>query len=165
MHDRHAPRRVATNAILFCLTLMGTISGCRQNDRAREQDDRLTLSVTDTTQHIERRIARGLQLEVRRQGTYARAAGWDVAVYATGDTARENLLYHSREWHGPYPTQVYAWSEAENYFGKGARELPVRGHPWLVLLECVECVTEGTGDVARFTRGELKIEWRPIPNR
>jgi hypothetical protein len=110
--------------------------------------------MVDTASTVERWIARDLRLVARREGS-----GWDIAVVAANDTLAENLLYHSREWHGPYPTQVYAWSEAERYFGDGERIMPVRGYPWVVRLRCEGCKTEGRGERARFTAGMVHVAW------
>jgi hypothetical protein len=115
--------------------------------------------MVDTVSKVERSITRDLRLEARREGN-----GWDIAVVAANDTFAENLLYHSREWHGPYPTQVYAWSEAEHYFGEGERIVPVRGYPWVVRLRCEGCKTEGTGETAHFTAGMLHVAWERRPS-
>jgi hypothetical protein len=121
---------------------------------ASDERAELVLAIMDTVPSVERRIAPELRLEVRKEGD-----GWEVAATATADTLAENLLYHSREWHGPYPTQVYAWSEAAHYFGDGERALPVRGYPWMVRLRCDGCKTVGTGETARFIAGVLRIRW------
>ena len=130
--------------------------GCGPGPHNASADERaeLVLAMVDTVSKVERSITRDLRLEARREGN-----GWDVAVVATNDTLAENLLYHSREWHGPYPTQVYAWSEAEHYFGEGERIIPVRGYPWVVRLRCEGCKTAGTGGSAQFTAGTLHVAW------
>ena len=122
----------------------------------------LILVVTDTVSHVVRQIAPNLRLEVR-----ANSGGWEVAVVSSADRRADNLLYHSREWHGPYPTQVYPWLEATNYFGRAVRVLPARGYPWVVQLSCEGCVTTGSGTSTRFAAGVLHVSWdrEPEPQR
>jgi hypothetical protein len=115
----------------------------------------LLLAVTDSASMTVRQITRNLRLEVRGE-----SGGREVAVVSSADRRGDNLLYHSREWHGPYPTQVYPWLEATNYFGRGVRLLPVRGYPWVVQVSCEGCVTTGSGASTRFAAGMLRVSWR-----
>jgi hypothetical protein len=115
----------------------------------------LRLAVTDTVSTVVRQITPNLRLEVRRESD-----GWEVAVVSSADRRGDNLLYHSREWHGPYPTQVYPWLEATNFFGRAVRVLPVRGYPWVVQLSCEGCVMTGSGTSTQFAAGVLQVRWR-----
>ena len=70
-----------------------------------------------------------------------------------------NLLYHSRLWHGAYPTQLAAATLLSGVFPR-VRRLPVQGRWWEVVIECERCAVEGEGTDARFTAGELRVRWR-----
>ena len=83
---------------------------------------------------------------------------WEVAV-RDGVSNGENLLYESPEWHGPYPTMVDAWIIREHYF-PALNELPVRGYPWQVTIQCVDCSVEGEHTKEHFVAGTLLVRWR-----
>jgi len=129
----------------------------------------LTLPVTDTTvDRVTRVIGPRLVLEVERDAGIVRGTnwGWRVAVRDAADTSDFNLLYPTVDFHGPYLNDVLAWSEATSRFGRGVRTMDVRGHPWLVDVECVRCtVTGALPDSARFTAGTLRVAWRRAPRR
>src|SRR5918994_4662533 len=62
---------------------------------------------------FERLIDSNLKLKVRADtNSNARVLGWGVGIYRVNGPAAGNLLYHSRNWHGPYLAQVDAWAEA-----------------------------------------------------
>jgi hypothetical protein len=142
-------------------------AACRRAAPAPSPLGELTVAVTDTAvDSVVRMIAPRLTLVVARDAGVVRGAnaGWDVAVRDAADTSGFDLLYPSPEWHGPYLNQVYAWSEATHHFGRGVRTMEVRGHPWLVDVECVRCaVTGAVPDSARFTAGTLRVAWRRQP--
>ncbi|HEX5257843.1 MAG TPA: hypothetical protein VFW35_03565 [Sphingomicrobium sp.] len=105
-----------------------------------------------------RRISHKLTLTVE---PFADADGiwsWEVAVRDRGKNG-ENLLYESRQWHGPYPTMVDAWTIQEHYF-PARNELPVRGYPWRVTIECVACGVEGEHTKEHFVSGTIRVRWR-----
>lgn len=85
--------------------------------------------------------------------------GWDVEVYDDRRPAEGNLLYQSRKWHGPYPTQIDPWSIKVGLFPR-ERWLAVRRHPWLVGIICNHCTTSGDGQGNTFNHGVLRIRWK-----
>lgn len=85
--------------------------------------------------------------------------GWEIAVAESGSKDESpNLLYHSRQWHGPYPSQVYAWHVQQHYF-PDTRWLCVAGHPIEVKLQILNAKVKPSGETAVFERGQLHIEW------
>ncbi|HEX8725117.1 MAG TPA: hypothetical protein VF737_07020 [Gemmatimonadaceae bacterium] len=118
-------------------------------------------AVTDTTPLFEQPLGDSLLLRVQREGPL----GWTVSVVRRGaGTDGRNLLYHSLEWHGPYPTDLFAWSFHERYF-PDERLLPVYGYPYEVRVRLVDCRTAGSGATAVFTAGTVEVAWRQAPVR
>ncbi len=116
------------------------------------------IDVGDTTPVFERQLGPSLILRVRRAGR----AGWTVAVVrSSGQLDGRNLLYHSPEWHGPYPTDVLAWSYQQKLF-PDERVLPVSGHPYEVRVRLIGCRTTGSGDTAAFAAGTIEVGWRRV---
>ncbi len=116
-------------------------------------------SVTDTTETMEHPLGPSLLLRVRREGSL----GWTVSVVrrSSGLYSR-NLLYHSRLWHGPYPTDVMAWSYQSRRF-PDERLLPVYGYPYEIRIRLIDCRTSGTGDDVVFEAGTIEVAWRRAP--
>ena len=113
-------------------------------------------SITDTTAIYERRLGRTLRIRVTREPPL----GWVVSVITnSAKSDQPNLLYHSRRWHGPYPTDVFAWSRQNRTF-PDERLLPVYGHPYELRLRLLDCRTSGTGDDAVFEDGTIEVAWR-----
>lgn len=110
--------------------------------------------------YIERHLKVAVRMDARKRakGSYV-IAGWEIGVYHDENPAAGNLLYHSPNWHGPYPSQVDAWAEAAHYWPRGPRRLAVRGKPWTVIVTCEDCATTGVGDDARFVSGRLRVRW------
>lgn len=119
----------------------------------------LTFDVGDKRELITRKIGKDLMLRVERvDGVGQERFGWDVEVLQKPfDVNSSNLLYHSLEWHGPYPAQVYAWHVAKKYF-PNERELEVRGYPYEVKIMLVNPVV--TTDGSSFVSGKIKIVWK-----
>ena len=119
----------------------------------------LTFDVADKREVITRSIDKQLLLRVEREDRLAHEpVGWDIQVVRKPfDVNSSNLLYHSREWHGPYPSQVDAWHVAKKYF-PNERELDVRGYPYEVKIILVNPVI--TGDGSSFVSGKIKIIWK-----
>jgi hypothetical protein len=113
-------------------------------------------AVTDTTPVFEQPLGTALLLRVRHEPP----GGWIVSVVrrGAGSNAR-NLLYHSRRWHGPYPTDLFAWSYQQRYF-PDERVLPVYGYPYEVRIRLVNCQTTGSGVSAEFAAGTIEVAWR-----
>lgn len=121
----------------------------------------LTIDLTDKHPLITRDIGDNLLLRVVKVSS-ARGGdfGWDIEVVRKpyDPDISENLLYHSRQWHGPYPSQVEAWQVSQKYF-PNERELGVRGYAVSVRISLVEPVVKGSGSEAQFTSGAVKISW------
>lgn len=121
----------------------------------------LEFPVTDTQPRHDVALNPHLLLRLRRQlhanGT---AMGWYAAIYhqPAQDTSR-NLLYHSLNWHGPYPTDLLAWLHAEAYFPDD-RLLPVYGEPWELRMVCRNCQTAGDSTFLHFTSGTIQVSAR-----
>jgi hypothetical protein len=161
-HDR--PRAMMPHRLTLIATT-GSLLACSVEDTgAPEGGGSLALAVTDTASTIRRTLAPGLHLSVERDLSRGGVAGWAVAVRADADTTGENLLYESREWHGPHPSRQFAvtW---ELTGGAISHELPVRGYPWVVWLQCAGCTTAGMGDSRYFAAGTLHVAWRPATAR
>jgi hypothetical protein len=129
----------------------------------------LRFSVTDTTRLFEVRLDSTLVVRVSRQvDSESRHIGWRVAVMRTPIERGNllNLLYHSRYWHGPYPTDLFAWHWGQTRFPE-ERILPVYGYPYKLRVRCPGCETAGQGADIRFTRGVVEVGWRRLsrPNR
>jgi hypothetical protein len=107
---------------------------------------------------ITRRISQKLTLSIDRRVDAAGIWSWEVAV-RDGRKTGENLLYHSREWHGPYPTMIDAWTIRDHYFPPSS-ELTVRGYPWQVSIECDACKVGGKRTREHFVSGTLRVRWR-----
>jgi hypothetical protein len=107
---------------------------------------------------VTRRISEKLILTVDRRVDADGIWSWEVGV-RDGGNAAENLLYHSREWHGPYPTMIDAWIIRDHYF-PASNELPVRGYPWRVAITCVACEVAGERTKEHFVSGTIRVRWR-----
>jgi len=116
----------------------------------------INLPVEDPRERVSARLDPRLTLTVVKESGASGPSGWSVEVNEAGRPS--NLLYHSRRWHGPYPSQVYAWSEAEHIW-PAKRTLAVRGRPWRVTISCEGCVTRGEGAGAVFVQGAIQVRW------
>ena len=125
----------------------------------------LSFPVTDTvdvhTAPLGSRLIVRVGHEADADGT---SLGWYAGVYRLPlEPASRNLLYHSLRWHGPYPTELFAWSHRSGYFPDD-RILPVYGWPYDLRLVCRACVTEGDSALAHFTAGTVEVAWRRLPH-
>jgi hypothetical protein len=107
---------------------------------------------------LTRRISDKLALTIDRRVDAEGIWSWEVAV-RDGRKSGENLLYHSRQWHGPYPTMLDAWIIRSRYF-PASNELAVRGYPWRVSIQCLECQVAGERSKEHFVRGTIRVRWR-----
>jgi hypothetical protein len=150
------------SVLLIGLQLYGSIG------RGAAQDSSsyhvlLRFPVTDTTSLFERVLSRALLVQVRREvDAHGVAGGWYIAVIRqpTGPESR-NLLDHSWAWHGPYPTDLFAWIHEEGY-DPDERILPVYDYPYELRLRCEACVTAKTIRGVEFTTGMVEVGWRRI---
>ena len=141
-------------AILAVLLLNGL-----NTEATQKRGGSLTFDVGDERKVITRSIDKHLLLRVVRvdsgtQGDFSR----DIQVVRKPfHINSSNLLYHSREWHGPYPSQVDAWQVAKEYF-PNERKLDVRGYPYEVKIILIDPVV--AGDEPSFVSGKIKIIWK-----
>ncbi len=122
----------------------------------------LSFSVIDNRKVIARGIDENLLLRAVKASSLKQADfGWDVEVVekSSNESSFLNLLYHSPQWHGPHPSQVYAWHVGARLF-RDERELEVRGHPYVVSIVLVNPVVEGEGLDRMFISGKIKVSWR-----
>lgn len=137
------------------------ISGIADSDGSAPPDTAgfevvIRFSVTDTTAVFERPLGRALRIRVTRYS----GADWKVSVVRQSPGVDQpNLLYHSRSWHGPYPTDVLAWAHRSRFF-PDERILPVRGHPYEIRIRLIDCHTSGSGGDAVFDAGTIDVAWR-----
>jgi len=122
----------------------------------------LSFSVVDKRKVLIHDIDKILLLRIVKESSVKQENfGWDVQVVRKpfDKTSSLNLLYHSVEWHGPYPSQVFAWHVADRYF-RNERELEVRGYSYKLRIVLIKPVVEGTGPDTRFVSGTVKIFWQ-----
>jgi hypothetical protein len=123
-------------------------------------DEALSFSLTDGREVITQDINENLLLRVIKDSS---GGGWDIRVVnKPSNINSENLLYHSVDWHGPYPSQIYAWQVVEKYF-PNERQLHVRGYDYDVKISLKNTVTDGQGRNARFVSGSVYILWKRKP--
>jgi hypothetical protein len=154
-------QRLASRAASFSLlAVLAAAPACSVSRGSAVSGSSLEFPVSGEAGPAERRIADHLVLRIlrwpNRDGT---AAGWEVSVEDDRPRASSNLLYHSRIWHGPYPTQMTPESLQSGQFG-AVRRLPVRGRPWEVEIVCENCESARDGDDTRFTGGTVRMVWR-----
>jgi len=123
----------------------------------------VSFPVTDTTASHVIPLGSALVLRVMQERTAAGISlGWYLTVEQQPVNAtRRNLLYHSLAWHGPYPTDVFAWIHEEQYYPDD-RTLNVYGWPYDVRVVCRKCAAEGEKGEAHFTAGTLVIAVRHL---
>lgn len=139
--------------LLLTLSLLGSLAAAAD----RNGVNAISFSVTDGRDVINRDIDSELLLRVEKDRG---RVGWDVQVVRKpyDRNASANLLYHSLEWHGPYPSQVYAWHVAERYF-PNERRLETRGYPYEFRIILENPVVEKHGADVRFVSGTIRITW------
>lgn len=124
---------------------------------ANSPDESLSFSLTDSREVITNDINDVLLLRVIKDSS---GVGWDVQVVKKPfDIKSQNLLYHSVDWHGPYPSQIYAWQGAEKFF-PNERRLQIRGYSYDVKIILANAVIDGQGRNARFVSGNATILWK-----
>lgn len=144
-------------AAIVCLGGRGSVS-------AAPQTGALTLDVTDARPLHTRRLGGGLVLRVvKERSAHHPHFGWRLEVVrAPYRRTSANLLYQNRAGHGADPSQVYAWHVSDAHFPL-ERELKVRGRPYLVRVELLDCKVEGRGPEAGFVSGRLRVTWGRLP--
>ena len=122
----------------------------------QEPTNSLTFDVADSRSIIYCDISRDLALRAVKE-----EMGWSVQIARKpiSEDSSWNLLYHSSNWHGPHPSEVYAWHVVDRYF-QNERMLAVRDHPYEVRIVLVNPRVEGQGSQSRFRSGTIRIFWR-----
>jgi hypothetical protein len=119
--------------------------------------------VSDTVALRKSSLEHGLLLTIHWERT-ARGAplGWYVSVTDPGGERPErNLLFRRLAWHGPYPTDLFAWHHRLGY-SPDERVLPVYGFPLELRVACERCQVTGDSSEARFVAGEVSVGWRRL---
>jgi hypothetical protein len=115
----------------------------------------LAIDVMDPRSEVTQKINDHLLMRLESNSDHE----WEVQVIRQPSTEPpSNLLYHSDQWHGPYPTQVFAWHVSSKYF-PDERWLCVRGYPYEVVIRIRDVVTRGIGQDINFVRGTIEVEW------
>lgn len=120
----------------------------------------ITINVNDSREKISTDINDKLLLQISQAKNIGIGnIGWEVEVLEKPVQPNSiNLLYHSDNWHGPYPSHVLAWSFKEKYFPNN-RSLSVKGYNYDVNIELIDCSTVDSGPQTRFKNGTIKITW------
>lgn len=123
----------------------------------------LSFPVVDTASVHEAKLGDRLVVRALHERDAAGTSmGWYVAVHQLPVRAESrNLLYHSLAWHGPYPSDVFAWIHREHYYPDD-RTLSVYGWPWDVRLVCRDCDVAGDSTRVHFVTGTLEIGVRRL---
>lgn len=148
-------RKTLFVSLSLLLFLMG-----QQAVKAQRLDDTISLSVTSGQKVITRNLGQGLVLRVVKESSVRQEHfGWRLEVVRRPyRPTSNNLLYQNRAGHGADPSQVYAWHVSERHF-PNKRVLRVRGYPYTVRVELVNCTVEGKGPEAGFVSGEMRVSW------
>jgi len=164
--NRPARMRPLVGGLLLLLLLLPSLPVRARSQAAADTtgfQPLLSFPVTDTVEAHTAPLGERLMVRVRHEDDGI-SFGWSAGVYRLPvGPSRRNLLYHSLRWHGPYPTELFAWSHRSGYFPDD-RILPVYGWPYDLYLVCRACVTEGDSAVVHFTSGTVEVAWRRLPH-
>ena len=140
----------------------GVLAGLLPAAATAQRSGHFVVNVLSQTEPPERRLDRDYRLTVRRFEDTHGEPFWEVALRRASDTAYDNLLYHSTEWHGPYPVHVGAITISQGLF-PGTRVLPgYRGAPYIVTVRLRKDIRiVGTDTNAVFRAGSFDVSWRP----
>jgi hypothetical protein len=119
--------------------------------------------VTDTVSQRVAGIGAGLVVRVRSEAdAHGTHMGWSIGVYRepVGPESR-NLLYASNYFHGPHPSDLFAWHRVQHFF-PDERILPVYRYPREIRIACVGCQIAGDSSLVHFTSGSVEIGWRRL---
>ena len=129
---------------------------------AAQRSGHFVVNVLSQTEPKERHLDRDYRLTVRRFEDTHGEPFWEVALRRAHDTTHDNLLYHSTEWHGPYPVHVGAITISQHLF-PATRVLPgYRGAPYVVTVRLRNDIRIAGSDTnAVFRGGSFEVTWRP----
>jgi len=144
--------------ILLSLGFAALLSGAA----AAQRSGHFVVNVLSQTEPPEQRLDGDYRLTVRRFDDRNGEPFWEVALLRASDTSYDNLLYHSTEWHGPYPVHVGAITISQGLF-PSTRVLPgYRGAPYVVTIRLRDDIRiVGTDTNAVFRAGSFDVSWRP----
>ena len=127
-----------------------------------QRSGHFVVDVLSPTEPPARRLDRNYRLIVRRFEDVKGEPFWEVALRRASDTTYDNLLYHSTEWHGPYPVHVGAITISQGLF-PATRVLPgFRGAPYVVTVRLRDDIRIAGSDTnAVFRGGSFEVSWRP----
>jgi hypothetical protein len=149
--DIREMREILINSVL-AVSLLACLQTASAGDPLHGM---LTIDVMDPRSEVTQNINDRLLLRLKSEGDHE----WEVQVIKRPSAEfPENLLYHSDQWHGPYPTQVFAWHVSSQYF-PNERWLCVREHPYEVMVRLKDVETHGVGQDIYFVRGKIEVEW------
>ena len=129
---------------------------------AAQRSGHFVVEVLSPSEPAERHLDRNYRLIVRRFEDVKGEPFWEVALRRASDTSYDNLLYHSTQWHGPYPVHVGAITISQGLF-PATRVLPgYRGAPYVVTVRLGRDIRIAGSDTnAVFRGGSFEVRWRP----
>src|SRR3954451_140653 len=129
-----------------------------------QRSGHFVVDVLSRTEPPVRRLDSSYRLSVRRFEDAKGEPFWEVALRRANDTAYDNLLYHSTQWHGPYPVHVGAITISQRLF-PATRVLPAyRGAPYVVTIRLRDDIRITGSDTNAVFRGG-SFEGRGGPGR
>ena len=139
---------------LAASTVLGLVSvACTA---AAQRQGSVTIQLLDPRPRLSFELERHLSLTLDNE----RPDGWELDVRDDRAPASSNLLYHSLQWHGPYPSQIYAWHVARDYFSNDRWLCVHRHHPQYEIHAVIQdAVVAGTPQRPAFSAGTLTVEW------
>lgn len=127
-----------------------------------QRSGHFVVNVLSQTEPPERRLDRNYRLTVRRFEDVKGEPFWEVALRRASDTTYDNLLYHSTEWHGPYPVHVGAITISKGLFPATRVLAGYRGAPYVVTVQLGKDIRIAGSDTnAVFRGGSFEVSWRP----
>jgi hypothetical protein len=146
------------SSLLFSLGMAALVPMAARAQRSGQ----LVVDVLSPTEPPQRRLDANYRLTVRRFEDVKGEPFWEVALRRATDTTYDNLLYHSTEWHGPYPVHVGAITISQRLF-PATRVLPgYRGAPYVVTVRLGDDIRIAGADTnAVFRGGSFEVRWRP----
>jgi hypothetical protein len=147
------------------LVLVVSCSALINGQTSAVTSGRLRLSLVSKSVLLVRHIGTDLYLRIDRDvDAHGRHMGWEVSVKrGTGDRRDEDVLLPVRSQHGPFDTDVLAWSAREQYF-PDERRLWIANPPTEIIIQLLNYATTTPDDVyeSSFTKGVLVVKWRPV---
>jgi hypothetical protein len=142
-------------AVAFVALALVTMPGC--TDDTGGWRSVLVFDVLATTGRMTADLDDGNLLVALRDPGF----GWDIGIYRRPFRAdSDNLLYGGRNLHGVQPWFVFAWTTRDRVF-PDVREIDYGSPARRIRIELAGCDTRKDGEKVVFTRGTIRISWRP----